>query len=324
MMESEAILECRSLKSIHLPSTIDFTASQEPDFQCRVVCGASRCPSVETITVAEGNPNLVVVDNVLYSRDMTILRYYPSADPRETFEIPEGVISIGAGAFMGSTNLIEVKMPDTVLRLQTFCFAGCSRLETINISSNCRFIDQYVFSETALESIHIPASVEMLYYGSFGNGCMLKTITVDPGNPVYCVVDNVLYGHLTEEYIQEQYETGDLHMPGDWLVKYPAGRDATSFTVPEGVVGIETQAFCDCAGLEEIILPDSLQSLGTYALYKCSGLTEIDLPEKLKYIKSCAFYDCPGLVTLVIPDSVEYLGFYLTFFSQPGKYGFPG
>lgn len=308
IINAEAIWRCPNLKEIHLPSTVNFTGSNEPDFQCRVMCGALECASVETITVAEGNPYLTVHDGVLYNKEMTILRYYPAGDPREVFEIPEGVLSIGAYAFDSATNLKEVVMPDTVLRLQMGVFRDCAQLEKITISNSCHFIDQYVFENTALESIHIPASVKMLYAGSFGQKSMLKTITVDPENPYYYVVDNVLYGRYTTENV-----IGAWFLPftGDWLVKYPAGTDALSFTVPEGIIGIEAHAFDSSTNLTAVTLPDSLQIINFWAFGYCSKLTELKLPDYLKQLHNFAFAGCNNLITLVIPSSVEFLSYYV-------------
>ena len=299
ILGSEAIVGCDNLKSVHLPSTVDFTGSKYPDALCNVVCGPSGCPSVETITVAEGNPNVVVVDNVLYSKDMTILLYFPAADPREVFEIPEGVISIGARAFALNETIKEVIMPDTV-RMINFCaFADSSTLEKINISNSCRQIGEGAFSGTAIESIHIPASVELLLLGSFDDGSKLKTITVDPENPYYYVEDGALYATYVEGI-----HTDGFHIAGKWLVKYPVGMDATSCTVPEGVVGIECYAFYNGANLEEIVLPEGVTRIGDYAFYGCSGLTNITIPDSVTSIYYGAFSGCSSLTSIVIPDSV--------------------
>ena len=302
ILGSEAIVGCDNLKSVHLPSTVDFAGSKDPDFPCNNVWGPSQCPSVETITVAEGNPNVVVVDNVLYSKDMTILRYFPAADPREVFEIPEGVISISARAFAFNKNLKEVIMPDTVRMINSGAFQGCSNLEKINISNSCRQIGHDVFSGTAIESIHIPASVELLSLGSFGVGSKLKTITVDPENPYYYVEDGALYATYVEGIHTNSCDS--FHFAGKWLVKYPVGADATSCTVPEGIVGIECYAFSDGTNLEEIVLPDGVTSIGDYAFYGCSGLTNITIPDSVTSIYYGAFSGCSSLTSVVIPDSV--------------------
>lgn len=306
LLNSEAILECKNLKAVHLPSTVDFTGSKVADFKCNVACGPRRCPSVETITVAEGNPNLVVVDNVLYSSDMTILRYYPSGDPREVFEIPEGVISIGASAFNNAKNLKEVIMSDSIVRLQMDAFDACTKLEKVKISENCRVIDQFVFGGTALKTIHIPASVELLFGGSFGIECMLETITVDPANPYYYVEDGVLYGHYVEGI-----QTDSCHIAGNWLVKYPAGSDATTFTVPEGIIGLEQHAFDSADKLQEINLPDSLHTIYSAAFWRCSNLAKLELPGNLKKIYDSPFSECNGIMQLVIPASVEFISYSL-------------
>lgn len=310
-IESEAIIECRNLRSVHYPSTAVFTASPYPEWQCRVACGPSHCPNVETVTVAEGNQNVVVVDNVMYSADMKFVRYYPAADPREYFEIPEGVQSIGASAFSYASNLKEVKMPDTVIRLQTSAFADCSNLEKINISESCTYIDQYVFNRTALESIHIPASVDMLFCGSLGFESKLKQITVDPANPIYYVEDGVLYADFTQEYIDTHYWPGDRYYPGKWMIKYPLGREDAVVTVPEGVVGIEALCFADTSAMKQITLPESLLSIHIHALYNCTGLSELKLPDGLLDLHNSALESCTSLVQLVIPESVAWMGYYV-------------
>lgn len=304
LMETCAIVYCANLKSVHLPSTMNFTASNEPDFLCRVICGPYMCPNVETITVAEGNPYLTVHDGVLYNKEMTILRCYPAGDTREVFQIPEGVLSIGASAFAGNEHLKEVIMPDTVVRIQMGAFEYCSNLEKINISTSCRWIDQYVFSGTALEAIHIPASVTTLYFGSFGLHSKVKTITVDPDNPVYYVQDGILYANMRGEYL-----VSSCHIPGTWLVKYPVGGEETSFTVPEGVVFIDQLAFGSCIHLREIHLPDSLEVLYCEAFWGCGSLASLEFPDNLREIHDSVFMEVNGLVTLVIPASVEFMGY---------------
>jgi hypothetical protein len=262
------------------------------------------CPNVETNTVAEGNPYLTVYDGVLYNKEMTILRYYPAGDTREVFEIPEGVLSIGASAFAGNEHLKEVIMPDTVVRIQMGAFEYCSNLEKINISTSCRWIDQFVFGGTALEAIHIPASVTTLYFGSFGPHSKLKTITVDPDNPVYYVQDGILYANMRGEYL-----VSSCHIPGTWLVKYPVGGEETSFTVPEGVVFIDQLAFDSCIHLREIHLPDSLEVVYCEAFWGCGSLASLEFPDNLREIHDSVFVEVNGLVTLVIPASVEFMGY---------------
>lgn len=146
-----------------------------------------------------------------------------------------------------------------------------------------------------------------MFAGSFGVDSKIKTITVDSGNPVYYMEDGVLYANLTEENIPDD----SSYIAGLWLIKYPSGRDETSFTVPEGVVGIEQHAFVDCTDLTEVILPDSLHTIGAGAFWECSGLTKLELPGNLKKIYDSTIDQCTGLVELVIPASVELIGGYL-------------
>ena len=84
------------------------------------------------------------------------------------------------------------------------------------------------------------------------------------------------------------------------LVLYPAGRDGTSFTMPEGVFQIGDSAFRG-SRLSEIILPRTLESIGVEAFRDCTNLTELNLPNKVNNIILNPFSGCTSLTSLFIP-----------------------
>ncbi len=90
----------------------------------------------------------------------------------------------------------------------------------------------------------------------------LKEIRVASGNTVYCAVDGVLF---------------DKEMTT--LILYPAGKEDTEYTVPNGVHVISPPGFTDCDALVEITLPGSLANVGEDTFYKCDNLTTISIAE---------------------------------------------
>ena len=55
------------------------------------------------------------------------------------------------------------------------------------------------------------------------------------------------------------------------------------------VTEIGWDAFSECIGLTEIIIPDSVKTIGESAFYGCTGLTKITLPNSVKQIEKTAF-----------------------------------
>jgi hypothetical protein len=90
------------------------------------------------------------------------------------------------------------------------------------------------------------------------------------------------------------------------LIQYPAGKQETSYAIPNSVTSIGNYAFYGCTGLTEVTIPNSVTSIGNYAFYGCTGLTEVTIPDSVTSIG--AFYGCTGLMKVTIPNSVTSIG----------------
>ena len=64
----------------------------------------------------------------------------------------------------------------------------------------------------------------------------------------------------------------------------------TEVVIPEGVIGVEDNAFSSCEGLTKVTLPDSLTHLGNNAFAWCTVLTVVEIPDKLIDIGVTPFY----------------------------------
>jgi hypothetical protein len=121
--------------------------------------------------------------------------------------------------------------------------------------------------------IVIPRSVEQINGGTFGTTGVLCSIKVASGNMNYKSEDGVLY-------------TKD----GKTLCIYPERKKGGSFTVPDGVIRIEIDAFSNCSNLESVTLCNGVTSIGDSAFSFCEALTSIKLPKSLETIEEAAFY----------------------------------
>ncbi len=277
---------CPNLTAVHYPSTMQVTASVSNGFSN----APTTCPKLATITVAAGNPYMKVTDGILYNYDMTTLLLCPSANGLTEYTVPQGVTLIAPEAFSRHNTLKKVVMPDSVITIGSLAFVASYALEEAAIPKNCEYIGQYVYGETKVTSIHIPASLTNIRLYAF-NHCDPTDITVDAGNPYYKVTNGVLYGGTRA--IRSEVDT------------------VGTVTLPEGIEEMDDGIFSECKGITEIRLPSTLKLIGQSAFSECDALTHLTVPEGVTQIGQGAFGSCDNLVSIIIPDSLETFGGYL-------------
>ena len=174
----------------------------------------------------------------------------------KTLVVEDGVTSIFDQSFVDCTNLEQISIPDSVTEIGAFAFYGCD----------------------SLTSVTIPAEVDTIVTGAFAGCAKLTRITVAEDNSDYCDVDGVLFDKAKTT-----------------LWTYPAGRKATSYTIPEGVTTIQVSSFTAAGNLTEIILPNGVSEIGNGAFSSCDQLEKITLPDSISRIGHGAFQLCGSL-----------------------------
>ena len=76
--------------------------------------------------------------------------------------LPEGITSIGWGAFAYCSSLTEINLPNSLQSLSAWSFGGCSSLKSINIPENITNLPDAVFKNCGFESFDIPAQITRL------------------------------------------------------------------------------------------------------------------------------------------------------------------
>ena len=213
-----------------------------------------------------------------YNNNRNNVPWYPEKDAVKAVVIKDGVRSIGGNAFSDCSSLTNINLPESVTSVGDCAFYGC----------------------TCLTNITIPAGVTNIGRGAFFYCASLAGIWVAEENQNY---SSDAYGVL---FNKDQTE----------LICCPSGMTGT-YTVPQHVTSIESDAFNDCSGMTGIIIPDSVTSIGYDAFSGCSSLTNINLPESVTSIGSSAFWGCTNLTSIVIPNSVTCIKNY-TFSSCTG------
>ena len=233
--------------------------------------------------------------------------------------IPEGVTSIGDGAFWGCRSLTSVVIPEGVTSIGDSAFAGCSSLTSIVIPEGVTYIGREAFRYcSSLTSVVIPESVTSIGDSAFRE-CESLTSVVIPESVKsigawafqYCssltsvvipksvtsIGDGAFRGciNLTSVVIPESVTS-----IGDWAFVYCSS--LASVVIPEGVTSIGGEAFARCKSLTRVVIPEGVTSIGIWAFQDCSSLTSVVIPRSVTGIGKDAFGKCPSLNAIVAPS----------------------
>ena len=245
--------------------------------------------------------------------------------------IPDGVETVGAGAFSYCYALKTIALPDKYVRydnyyssysnsysiynmpfahtgwwdlqengliyINTTCFGykgTISALDTLVISSECKYISYHAFDEIGVTSVTLPASIKSVGEGAFGYSSSLNKVNYTGTIDEWCEIDFEYY------YANPIYYSKNLYI-NDELVE-----EANITTATE----IKPYVFYGYTPLTSVTISDSVTSIGSYAFYDCHNLTSLTIGNSVTSIGSCTFSVCRLLTNIIIPDSVTDIADY--------------
>lgn len=176
-IERSAFENCESLKSIYIPKNVTYIG----------FLAFANCSSLKSIDVDKNNPNFTSVDGVVFSKSLEplpsrpltsrILIVYPAGKPKRSYDVPDSVALIGAGAFYGCKTLEKISLPKGLNSIGQCSFNGCKNLKNINIPDEVVSIGKAAFSDCwSFTSISIPENVDFLgdyaFYACYNLKCV--------------------------------------------------------------------------------------------------------------------------------------------------------
>ena len=262
VIEEMAFSTCSDLTEVLIPASVE----------CLGDGVFSDCLAMTQIAVAPESEHFVVRDDILYSKDLSVLVHYPASKEEQEFTIPEEVRKIAGLAFASNYFLMEVMLGDHLEEVGSYAFARCSSLSFMSL----------------------PAQTTRLGASPFHDCTMLLEIEVDPNNPCYSSIDGVLYN-------KEQTQ----------LIQYPAGLYDDFYKVPDTVREIAENACYDAQDLEVLKIPAGVRKIGDMAFAFCDQLRDVEIrvadPAQIE-VGLMAFFSVAGTPrTLRVPKGSSKL-----------------
>ena len=237
---------CFGLTSVAIPASV---SSIGPE-------AFLNCHSLTTFTVDPGNAFFSSVGGVLFDKNQTTLITFP-VGLSGSYAIPNGVITIGTGAFFLCVDVTSVTMPASVTALDDSAFGDCS----------------------GLTSITLGAGVNQISTSAFGGCTQLTAINVNSTNPVLSSINGVVFDKSQTTLIQfPPGFPGSYTTPGSVTSVAPyAAEDCalSTVTLTAGVTNIGELAFQGCGNLTNVTILSPVTSLGVFTFADCSKLATV-------------------------------------------------
>ena len=191
------------------------------------------------------------------------------------------VTVIGCNAFAGSS-IEYIRIPDTVVQIQTRAFYKCQALEQLTWGSSPSvgiMADECFRGCINLRSTTatIPDGVGFIGFEAFRDCQMFRTIVVP--NTVTDIRGGAFYNCVL----------------------------LAEVTLSNSITMIPERCFGYCNSLDGVILPDSVTEVADNAFYSCDMLTSINL-NKTQTVGIYAFYDCGTLSSVTLGSELKSLG----------------
>ncbi|MBQ7740229.1 MAG: leucine-rich repeat protein [Eubacterium sp.] len=313
---------CTGLTSIMLPASLK-TIEYDPFI---------RCNNLTSINVATDSTYFSSQNGILFNKNKTTIKRYPSGKSGTSYSIPSSVTEISDYAFYGCSELESISIPENVSYIGSSSFNNCSGLTSITVSSSNAYFssqDGVLFNKNSTKlilypigksetSYSIPSSVTSINYSAFNNCSVLTSITIPNGvksigasafenctglasitipDGATSIGSNAFYN--TAYYKDNNNWTDNVLYIGNHLINANTSLNG-DFVIKESCVSIAANALFGRSGLTSITIPNGVKSIGESAFYNCTGLIKITIPATTQRLGSSAFSGCNNLNEITI------------------------
>lgn len=309
---------CSSIINIEIPNSVE--SIEEDAFYV--------CTSLESITIGSGVSYIgynafsgcrslasVHINDLSAWCNIDFSRYSDYANP----------LVFAKNLYLNGVLMINLVIPNDITKIKYSTFRGCTSIKSVRVPSNVTAIDEMAFYKC--ENLKTVINNSNLNFRKGYN---------DYGYIAY-YADRVIYGEeLTEDYIfstegnqcylieylgqDRELVLPENHNGKNYIIKenvFTNNSEIASVTITNGAIGIQANAFRNCASLKKIIISDGATSLDLdNKAFENSPIEELyigrDLTYKADYSSGYSpFYNNKTLKKVVVGSSVSTIGNYL-------------
>ncbi|MCM1408522.1 MAG: leucine-rich repeat domain-containing protein, partial [Treponema brennaborense] len=281
-------------------------------------------PSGATVDKKTG---AVTKDGILYAWD--------PAKAVGTVTVPDGIISIGKGAFENCTEMTSVFIPASAVVYSDYNpFAGCTKLTSITVdAANDKFT--YSNDKTMLLNKTTSATTKLYAWPSAAGGITIPDYISEIGSGAFAGcsgLTKVTIPDSVTRFIGSAFENcadlKEISANGKWLLLNGSERkvfdslsvsditddrmDAAFIRIPDGANFDGSGAIIDAEGTligwaespnGKRTVPSAVKKIDSDVFLNCTGLTEIVIPASVTSINSGAFRGCLNLAVFTVDEN---------------------
>ena len=173
------ISECGKLENVKINKTESVTLNYLPALKSVNIPSNTKYfytynTSLDAVKIASNNVGGYSIKNgglyhIREAYDGGLVTVLEAVDPDiTTLNVKKGTTVIDNLYLSGSYYKLEtVNLPDTVEQIAAFAFYGATSVKSVNIPKNIVSLGAYAFTDTAIESLTIPAGIEYIHGSAF-------------------------------------------------------------------------------------------------------------------------------------------------------------
>lgn len=150
-IQSRAFANCKSLQQMNIPS------------QTRTLYPQAwyGCHSMQSVSISPSNPEYMDEEGVIYSKDSTMLVYYPSDKTDSVYIMPQNVSYLRSYAFSDSFFLRDIRFSENLKSIPRYAFYNCPQIRSVRLPESLQKITPRAFVGCKkLSNVHFPSSLQ--------------------------------------------------------------------------------------------------------------------------------------------------------------------
>ena len=335
-IKESAFEGCASLRTVLIPKTVELVGAS----------AFSLAGSLRELTFENGGVSPLVIDHGAFSSSGVTSLLLPARlcsiggsafeesalaslafEPAESYRLEE----IGALAFAG-TPLVSLTLPSGLVSVGEGAFLGTSELVEVVFGRGLKSIGAEAFADSSVRHVYLPAELETLGASAFSGCTSLVTVSFAPGSQLQLIAEGTFYGckalaEITLPPFVRQIAgdgkngafygctslssvifTSDDYCTSIGDYAFYGCTSLSSFGIPSAVGTLGKYAFAGCTSLRDAVINRAVVSLGEGLFEGCTALASVELVTGSDRLPAGMFEGCLSLTDITIPASVAEIG----------------